>query len=81
MYVFGGGWDVSDKGANIDARTIGVSPQWKKFFNRQKSSTIIRPPGIRREMDWIVPALWGGLFTMRLTRRAETAAMSVLLRR
>ena len=38
MYVFGGGWDVSDKGANIDARTIGVSPQWKKFFNRQTSS-------------------------------------------
>lgn len=38
MYVFGGGWDLSDTGGNIDARTIGVSPQWKKYFERQTSS-------------------------------------------
>lgn len=38
MYVFGGGWNLSDDGGNIDARTIGVSPQWKKFFNRQTSA-------------------------------------------
>ena len=38
MYVFGGGWNISDTGGNIDARTIGVSPQWKKFFNQQTSA-------------------------------------------
>lgn len=37
MYVWGGGWGA-DEGGNIDARTIGVSPQWKKFFNRQNAS-------------------------------------------
>lgn len=38
MYVFGGGWNLSDTGGNIDARTIGVSPQWKRYFNRQTAS-------------------------------------------
>lgn len=37
MYVWGGGWNAADNGGNIDARTIGVSPQWKRFFNQQNS--------------------------------------------
>ncbi|MDO5344336.1 MAG: hypothetical protein Q4E91_01160 [Lachnospiraceae bacterium] len=36
MYVWGGGWGTD--GANIDARTIGVSAQWRRFFNSQTSS-------------------------------------------
>lgn len=38
MYVWGGGWGISDTGGNIDARTIGVSPQWRRFFNQQTSA-------------------------------------------
>ena len=35
MYVWGGGWNKADTGAGKEARTIGVSPTWKKFFKKQ----------------------------------------------
>lgn len=35
MYVWGGGWNRADTGAGKEARTIGVSPKWKKFFQKQ----------------------------------------------
>lgn len=38
MYVWGGGWDDADNGSGCDATTIGVSPQWKRFFKQQNSS-------------------------------------------
>lgn len=38
MYVWGGGWNKADTGAGESARTIGVSPKWKKFFKKQDSS-------------------------------------------
>lgn len=38
MYVWGGGWNEEDTGAGIEAVTIGVSPQWKKFTELQDSS-------------------------------------------
>ena len=38
MYVWGGGWNKADTGAGTAARTIGVSPKWKKFFNKQTSA-------------------------------------------
>lgn len=38
MYVWGGGWNEADNGAGTAARSIGVSPQWEKFFRRQTSS-------------------------------------------
>lgn len=38
MYVWGGGWNKADTGAGTEAVTIGVSPNWKKFFNKQTSS-------------------------------------------
>lgn len=38
MYVWGGGWNVADTGAGDEARTIGVSPKWKSFFEKQDSS-------------------------------------------
>lgn len=38
MYVWGGGWNKEDTGAGKEARTIGVSPQWEKFFKKQTSS-------------------------------------------
>ncbi len=37
MYVWGGGWNEADTGAGTEARTIGVSRQWKAFFEKQNS--------------------------------------------
>lgn len=37
MYVWGGGWNKADTGAGTEARTIGVSPKWKRFFKKQTS--------------------------------------------
>lgn len=38
MYVWGGGWNKADTGAGREARTIGVSPKWKQFFEKQTSA-------------------------------------------
>jgi len=35
MYVWGGGWNEEDTGAGEEALTIGVSPNWKDFFEGQ----------------------------------------------
>ncbi|MBO4548742.1 MAG: hypothetical protein J5758_05950 [Abditibacteriota bacterium] len=35
LYVYGGGWDWQDEGASVQARTIGVSPDWVRFFNEK----------------------------------------------
>lgn len=38
LYVWGGGWNESDTGSGIEAVTMGVSPQWKSFFNQYGST-------------------------------------------
>ncbi|MCD8021698.1 MAG: hypothetical protein LUF30_01475 [Lachnospiraceae bacterium] len=38
MYIWGGGWNEEDTGAGTEARTVGVSPQWRIFFSQQTSS-------------------------------------------
>ncbi len=38
LYIYGGGWDWQDVGSSIQARTIGVSPDWVRFFNEQDES-------------------------------------------
>ncbi len=38
MYVWGGGWNLSQSGGDITARTIGVSSTWKAFYKKQTSS-------------------------------------------
>ncbi len=35
LYVYGGGWNESDTGANAQTRSIGVSSEWEAFFNSQ----------------------------------------------
>lgn len=37
MYVWSGGWNEEDNAAGVDAVSIGVSPQWKRFFTKQTS--------------------------------------------
>lgn len=38
MYVWGGGWNESDTGAEREACTLGVSPRWKEFAQKQTAS-------------------------------------------
>lgn len=38
MYVYGGGWNEADTGAGIEAVTIGLSPEWKRFYAMQDST-------------------------------------------
>lgn len=38
MYVYGGGWNEEDTFASIQARTIGESTAWHKFFLTQSSN-------------------------------------------
>ena len=38
LYVFGGAWDYQDVGTAFEGRTIGLSKDWIKFFNMQKSN-------------------------------------------
>ena len=33
LYIYGGGWNWQDDGSAVQARTIGVSPDWVRFFN------------------------------------------------
>ena len=35
LYIYGGGWDWQDNGSAIQTRTIGVSPDWVRFFEEQ----------------------------------------------
>ena len=32
LYIYGGGWDWQDEGSSVQARSIGVSPDWVRFF-------------------------------------------------
>ena len=38
MYVYGGGWNEEDTAAGEEAVTIGISPRWKEFFEKQDAS-------------------------------------------
>lgn len=35
MYIYGGGWNDEDTAAGVEARTIGESTTWRRFFNTQ----------------------------------------------
>ncbi len=35
LYVYGGGWDWQDTGSSVQSTTLGVSPDWVRFFNSQ----------------------------------------------
>ena len=38
LYIYGGGWDWQDAGSSVQTRTIGVSPDWVRFFNEQNEN-------------------------------------------
>ena len=38
LYLFGGGWDKEDTGAGSQARSIGIAPEWIRFFQSHDAS-------------------------------------------
>ena len=38
LYIYGGGWDWQNRGSSVAARSIGVSPDWVRFFNEKDES-------------------------------------------
>ncbi|MBR1408248.1 MAG: hypothetical protein IJ573_05060 [Clostridia bacterium] len=44
LYIFGGGWNWQDTGAHENARHIGISPDWQRFFDAQDASYTYRDP-------------------------------------
>ena len=42
LYVFGGGWDWQDAGTAVQARSIGVSSDWVRFFQNQDAGYTYR---------------------------------------
>jgi hypothetical protein len=42
LYVFGGAWDYQDIGTSYPGRTLGISPDWVKFFDEQDSNYTYR---------------------------------------
>ena len=50
LYVYGGGWDWQDVGSSIQARTIGVSGDWVRFFNEQDENYTFRDRDDNKEL-------------------------------
>ena len=42
LYVYGGGWNWEDTGASIHTRSIGISPDWVRFFRENDTSYTFR---------------------------------------
>ena len=42
LYIYGGGWDWQDEGSSIQAETIGISPDWIRFFYQQNEDFTYR---------------------------------------
>ncbi len=38
MYIWGGGWNEEDTGAGKTSTSIGVSPHWKEFYEKQNAN-------------------------------------------
>lgn len=50
MYIYGGGWNEEDTAAGADAVTIGVSPVWKNFYEKQNSSYNYKQYDFRKDV-------------------------------
>ena len=44
LYIYGGGWDWQDTGSAIQARTLGVSPDWVRFFEDHDENYTYKSP-------------------------------------
>ena len=42
LYIYGGGWDWQDTGSALHARSIGVSPDWVRFFREHDANFTYR---------------------------------------
>lgn len=44
LYIYGGGWNWQDTAASVQARTLGVSPDWVRFFEENDGSFTYKDP-------------------------------------
>ena len=42
LYIYGGGWNWQDDAASVQAKCIGISQDWLRFFNEQDASFTYR---------------------------------------
>jgi hypothetical protein len=42
LYVYGGGWNWQDNGPSLSARTLGLSPDWLRFYREQDQNYTYR---------------------------------------
>ncbi|MBR4435098.1 MAG: hypothetical protein IKS90_03250 [Clostridia bacterium] len=42
LYVYGGGWNWQDDGASVQARSIGASGTWRRFFDEQTADYLYK---------------------------------------
>ena len=38
LYIYGGGWNEAQTGSGTEALTLGLSKEWKSFYDSQDSS-------------------------------------------
>ena len=38
LYIYGGGWNEAQTGSGTETLTLGLSKEWKSFYNSQDSS-------------------------------------------
>ena len=52
LYIYGGGWSWADVGACVQARSLGVSPDWVRFFRSQDAGfTYKEKDGLEENTD------------------------------
>ena len=52
LYIYGGGWDWQDAGSSVQARTLGVSADWVRFFRQQDADfTYKEKDGLEENAD------------------------------
>ena len=44
LYIYGGGWDWQDEGSAVQATSLGVSPDWVRFFHAQDENYTYKAP-------------------------------------
>lgn len=44
LYIYGGGWNWQDTGSGKQTRTLGVSPDWVRFFDEQDENYTYKVP-------------------------------------
>lgn len=64
LYIYGGGWNEAQTGSGTEALTLGLSKEWKSFYDSQIVHTIMKTICMKSIKDLIVQAMSVGLSTI-----------------